>query len=196
MKETKEVLISNLTKNEALDLLHKELTHKNINSLDKLLFALQEDIIADVLSEKGRQAYLKFLREELAYQASDLPKFVDSTELGRYFANKYSDLKQEELHIVCVDNDNRIIDDYMVSRGTVDRSVLHPRDIFRIVVQNNASGFFLAHNHPSGRLNPSPADLKYTSIISDCAKMMHIDFLDNFIVGRGQYLSFKEEQLM
>ena len=75
----------------------------------------------------------------------------------------------------------------------MNRSIAHPREIFRWAVIYGCSGIFIAHNHPSGKLTPSASDLELTESLRQAAKMMKIDFLDHFIVGEGQYLSLREK---
>ena len=84
----------------------------------------------------------------------------------------------------------------MVSKGTIDKSIVDFRAVFRAAIENNASGFFLAHNHPSGKLTPSSADQDLVEKLYAVSKLMRIDFIDNFIVGNGRFLSFREEMLM
>lgn len=157
---------------------------------------LKEDLTSVVLGEKGMQAYLAILRKELASKAADLKSLSSSAEVGQYLADKYSGLKQEELHVICINNANKVVSDTMVSKGTIDKSIVDFRAVFRAAIENNASGFFLAHNHPSGKLTPSSADQDLVEKLHVVSKLMRIDFIDNFIVGNGRFLSFREEMLM
>jgi len=81
-------------------------------------------------------------------------------------------------------------------RGTVDRCLIHPRDIFRYVVQNNASAFIMFHNHPTGILIPSDEDVKFTKKLKQLSKMMEIIFLDHIILNRNGFQSLKELRLL
>lgn len=167
-----------------------------MNTFDVLFAMLKEDLTSVVLGEKGMQAYLAILRKELASKAADLKSLSSSAEVGQYLADKYSGLKQEELHVICINNANKVVSDTMVSKGTIDKSIVDFRAVFRAAIENNASGFFLAHNHPSGKLTPSSADQDLVEKLHVVSKLMRIDFIDNFIVGNGRFLSFREEMLM
>lgn len=120
---------------------------------------------------------------------------TSSTEVGKYLANKLAGHKQEEFWVLYIDNGNRIVAEKKISQGTLDRSFVHPRDVFRWGVLFNCAGMIAVHNHPSGRLWPSSSDFKMTKDLQANSKMMKIDLLDHFIVGKGKYLSMKEQEL-
>ena len=191
-----EVAVSEMDRDQLLDYLKDQLQEKQVNTFDVLFAMLKEDLTSVVLGEKGMQAYLAILRKELASKAADLKSLSSSAEVGQYLADKYSGLKQEELHVICVNNANKVVSDTMVSKGTIDKSIVDFRAVFRAAIENNASGFFLAHNHPSGKLTPSSADQDLVEKLYAVSKLMRIDFIDNFIVGNGRFLSFREEMLM
>lgn len=191
-----EVSIAEMDRDQLLDYLKDQLQEKQVNTFDDLFAMLKEDLTSVVLDEKGMQAYLAILRDELASKATDLKSLSSSVEVGQYLADKYSGLKQEELHIICINYANKVISDTMLSKGTINKSIVDLRAIFRTAMECNASGFFLAHNHPSGKLSPSFADQDLCERVCDAARIMQIDFIDNFIVGDGNFLSFREEQLM
>lgn len=121
------------------------------------------------------------------------PILTSSIEVGTYLADKLVGHKQEELWALYIDNSNHIIAEKKLFQGTLNRSVAHPREIFRWAVIYGCSGILIAHNHPSGKLTPSASDLELTKSMHQAAKMMKIDFLDHFIVGQGQYLSMREK---
>lgn len=191
-----EVAVSEMDRDQLLDYLKNQLQEKQVNTFDVLFAMLKEDLTSVVLGEKGMQAYLAILRKELASKAADLKSLSSSAEVGQYLADKYSGLKQEELHVICINNANKVVSDTMVSKGTIDKSIVDFRAVFRAAIENNASGFFLAHNHPSGKLTPSSADQDLVEKLHVVSKLMRIDFIDNFIVGNGRFLSFREEMLM
>lgn len=121
--------------------------------------------------------------------------FTSSKEVGTYLADKLIGRKQEEFWALYLDNGNHIIAEKKLFQGTLDRSVAHPREIFRWAVIYGCSGIFVVHNHPSGKLLPSNSDFKLTQELKKAAELMKIDFLDHFIVGKGHYLSMKENEL-
>lgn len=121
--------------------------------------------------------------------------FTSSKEVGNYLVNKLTGRKQEEFWALYIDNSNHIVAEKKISQGTLDRSIAHPRDIFRWAVMFNCSGIIVVHNHPSGKLMPSQSDFNLTNDLQDAANFMKIDLLDHFIVGKGHYLSMRENEL-
>lgn len=121
--------------------------------------------------------------------------FTSSREAGNYLANKLIGRKQEEFWAIYLDNCNKIVAEKMISQGSLDRSLVHPRDVFRWAVVFNCSGIIVVHNHPSGKVYPSQNDIELTNGLNDAAKLMKVDLLDHFIVGQGHYLSMKENKL-
>ena len=76
-----------------------------------------------------------------------------------------------------------------IQEGTVDHSVVYPRKVLERALLHKASGFILAHNHPSGDPNPSPEDKQITNQIRECGKIMEIELLDHIVIGRDCFAS-------
>ena len=98
---------------------------------------------------------------------------------------------QEHFLVFTLDNKNRIKGFSEITRGLLDRSHIHPREIFKFAVINSASKIIIAHNHPSGELTPSPQDIECTKNIIKCGELMGIPLVDSIICGEyfGQYKS-------
>lgn len=120
---------------------------------------------------------------------------TSSSEVGHYLASKLAGRKQEEFWALYLDNGNHIVAEKMISRGTLNRAIAHPRDVFRWAVVFGCAAIIVAHNHPSGRLTPSASDLKMTRDLRAAAEMMKIEVLDHFIVGHGHYFSMRESNI-
>jgi DNA repair protein RadC len=104
---------------------------------------------------------------------------------------------QEVLRVVLLDTRQRLITTIDVTKGSLNESLAHPRDIFRPAISFSAHSFILVHNHPSGDASPSEADLRLTRRISEAARIVQIQLLDHVIIGqpmndRPGYFSFKE----
>ena len=84
----------------------------------------------------------------------------------------------------------------MVSIGTIQETLIHPREVFRSAVRAGASGILLSHNHPSGDPEPSPEDIRVTKRLVEAGKILDIPVLDHVIVADQSYLSFKERNLI
>jgi len=97
----------------------------------------------------------------------------------------------EVFAILCVTTKHRVIAYHEVSRGTLDSTLVHPREIFKAVLAN-AAAIVAAHNHPSGDPTPSPDDLELTHRLAAAGDVLGIPMLDHIIIGDGCYYSFKE----
>jgi len=85
----------------------------------------------------------------------------------------------------------------MISRGTLNASLVHPREVFKGAILANAHAIILAHNHPSGEVDPSTADKMVTEKLSSCGNLMEIQILDHVVIGStGRYFSFREQGLL
>ena len=98
----------------------------------------------------------------------------------------------EVFAIVCLSAKHRVLAYHEVSRGTLDSTTVHPRDVFRAAILANARCLVLAHVHPSGDPTPSPDDHEVTRRLVAAGVLLGIDVLDHIIVGDGRYVSFKE----
>jgi DNA repair protein RadC len=86
---------------------------------------------------------------------------------------------------------------YIVSVGTVNCSIVHPREVFRVAVIENAASVIIAHNHPSGDPTPSEEDLAITRRLQEAGRLLGIEVLDHVIIGRmGSFVSMKEKRIL
>lgn len=110
----------------------------------------------------------------------------------RHFARLIADAKQEEFHIVSLDTKNQVIDTHQITVGTLDASLVHPREVFRAAIKDAASSVILVHNHPSGDPTPSPEDVAVTRRLMESGKLLGIDVLDHIVLGRKSSVSIQE----
>jgi DNA repair protein RadC len=123
-------------------------------------------------------------------------KITGSKDAADFFQPILGDLEHEEFWIMILDRGNKILDTFMVSQGGVSGTVIDVRLILKIAIEKLASSLILCHNHPSGTLQASDADLKITRKISDAAKIMDMAILDHIIIGQNKYLSFADEGML
>jgi DNA repair protein RadC len=110
-------------------------------------------------------------------------------------------LDRESLRVVLLDTRFRLITTSEVSKGTLNESLAHPREIFKPAITHSAYAFVLVHNHPSGDPSPSEVDLRLTRRVAECARMLQIQFMDHLVIGSPQqdrpgYFSFKEAGIL
>ena len=99
---------------------------------------------------------------------------------------------EEVAYLLCLDNHFNLMGYFEVSRGCIDRSLLHPREVFKRAILVNASNIILTHNHPSGESNPSRNDIFVTKVMRDTGTIVGINLLDHIIIGEKDYYSFQE----
>lgn len=102
---------------------------------------------------------------------------------------------EEHLYLLTMDTKCNVVGVFLISKGTVDRTIVNPRDIFVRLCLCGASRFVMVHNHPSGDTEPSSDDLKTVKRLEDCSKIMGTYFIDSIIIGDGYY-SFKENHIL
>lgn len=109
-------------------------------------------------------------------------------------APRFAQQKQEHFIALYVDTKHRLIGQSVITRGLLDGTLIHPREIFREALAYGAYAFAVAHNHPSGDPAPSPADLESTRQLIRCGKLMQIELMDHVIIGRAGYYSLRERE--
>lgn len=106
------------------------------------------------------------------------------------------DLLQEEFHALLLNTQHRVIRDLLVTRGILDASLIHPREVFRGAIVECAAGVILVHNHPSGDPSPSREDRSVTRQLVAAGETIGIPVLDHVIVGEGRYVSLAQEGVL
>ncbi len=113
-----------------------------------------------------------------------------------YFNELLKDKKQEEFYVLYLDNKNNIIENKKLFVGTLNKSIVHPREIFKEAYILSSASIVCVHNHPSGNVTPSKEDISLTRKIHEIALIHEIKLLDHIIVGDNNYFSFYENKLL
>lgn len=114
----------------------------------------------------------------------------------------YKGKEQEEFWVIHLNTKNHMIDKKLVTKGLVDRSLVHPREVFRTAIKEGCNRIILVHNHPSGDPTPSEHDLISTRMLVEASRVIGIEILDHIVVGfqtvnsMREYVSFRELGLM
>jgi DNA repair protein RadC len=112
------------------------------------------------------------------------------------YAPRLEDLPVEEFHVAVLDAQHRLDRDITITRGILNSSLVHPREVFREAIAERAAAIVLVHNHPSGDPTPSPDDRTITAQLVAAGRILDIPVADHVVVGRGRYLSFAEAGLL
>ena len=108
------------------------------------------------------------------------------------FMTLLQDEPAEVFAMLCLSTKHRVIAYHVVSRGTLDSTLVHPREVFKAAILANAAAIVICHNHPSGDPSPSVDDLELTNRLVATGELLGISVLDHIVVGEGRYFSFKE----
>lgn len=114
-------------------------------------------------------------------------------DVFQYLRGELEYADQEHFLSIPVNTKNAVIGVHTVNIGTINQTLVTPRDIFKTAILSGATGIILAHNHPSGDPKPSPDDKNTTRLMADAGKILGINVMDHIIIGRGCYYSFKEQ---
>ena len=170
---------------------------RNLN--DKILEVGAKNLtVDDVLSIKGMGqakativfAALEFWRRK--HTRSDAP-LIDTPEKAAEAFENIRSKKQEHFAIITLDGARRLINNHIVTIGTLTASLVHPREVFALAIEDRAASIIIAHNHPSGNLDISRQDRKVTDIIKKSGEIMNIPLDDHLIVTENEFVSVPGE---
>ncbi len=117
-------------------------------------------------------------------------------DIVRLVGDRLRDLEFEEFHTIVVTTQRDVIRDVLISRGTLDGALVHPREVFRPAIAEAGSSIVLVHNHPSGDPTPSPEDLAVTARLVEAGRLVGIPVIDHVIVGSDRWVSFATQGLL
>ncbi|MEI9479519.1 MAG: JAB domain-containing protein [Deltaproteobacteria bacterium] len=137
-------------------------------------------------------AYKIFFRRSVDKDFSAIPKQDLRKVLRRIHVRHYADRKQEHFLCASINGANEILNIRVVSIGLIDRTPVHPRKVFADALSDRASAIIVAHNHPTGSLEPSATDVEVTGQIKSAGSVVGIALLDHIIFNRSEYFSFLE----
>jgi len=126
----------------------------------------------------------------------NLERFTSPLQIFNHFHYRFRDRRKEYFLILLLDGKNRIIREEQVSEGSLNQSIVHPREVFKPAVKESAAAIILVHNHPSGDPSPSREDREITRRLKEGGDLLGIRVLDHIIIGDGSYLSFVEQGLL
>jgi DNA repair protein RadC len=120
--------------------------------------------------------------------------FQKSVDVFDHFKIRLGTARQEQFYVLILDNKHRIISEQMITQGTLNQTLIHPREIFAPAIEKRAQALILLHNHPSGNPEPSAQDLKMTKRLIEVGEIVGITVLDHIIIGSDNYYSFADDE--
>ena len=142
------------------------------------------------------KASIELGRRSVLTKNIDHKRYVCPEDIYNYVKGIFTDLKQEKFYTIYLNNKNEIIETKLLFMGTIDRSVVHPRDIFKYAYLLSASSIICVHNHPSDDVEPSFEDIRVTKALEKLGELAGIPIIDHLIVGRTNYYSFKDNKML
>ena len=124
-----------------------------------------------------------------------MPTVRDAEDIYEYL-KELRKLKKEQFRGLYLNSRNKLIYDEIISLGTLNANLVHPREVFQPAVEFSAAAIIVAHNHPSGDPEPSDDDLEITKRLVEAGKIMGLEILDHLIIGKNKYVSLKGRGLM
>ncbi|MBU2052805.1 MAG: DNA repair protein RadC [Nanoarchaeota archaeon] len=122
-------------------------------------------------------------------------KISCAEDVFNHFHERLKDKKEEHFYILMLNTQNNIIGEQLISKGILDASIVHPREIFKPAIKNSAAKIILVHNHPSGDPEPSTEDKDITSRLMKSGEELGIRVIDGVIIGEKNWWSWKEKTL-
>ncbi|MCX7875970.1 MAG: DNA repair protein RadC [Melioribacteraceae bacterium] len=123
-------------------------------------------------------------------------KITSPKDIADIFIPLLRDEIKEKFFVVCLNSSNKIIKYELISVGTLNSSVVHPREVFKVAIENNSANIILLHNHPSGNLEPSNEDISLTKRFLEAGKLLEIQVFDHIIIAGKNYTSFVEKKII
>lgn len=195
--------IDNLNDSELLAIILQYGTNgENVIDLSHRLISLYglEKLNSLSLSELMKIKGIKLGKASKLIAAFELSKRVNSgkicekiiknpSDIACHYMEKLKDLKKEHFIAVFLDSKNKIIKDEVISIGTLNSSLVHPREVFKEAIRNSANSIILVHNHPSGSVEASDEDYRVNKVLIEVGELVGIKVLDHLIIGDEEWES-------
>jgi DNA repair protein RadC len=117
-------------------------------------------------------------------------RYTSPEQVFEHYHYNYRDRRKEYFLALLLDGKNRVIREVQISEGSLNQSIVHPREVFNPAVRESAAAIILVHNHPTGDPSPSREDLEITRRLREAGELMGVKVLDHIIIGDGAYVSF------
>ncbi len=125
-----------------------------------------------------------------------IKKITSPSDIAEIFIPLLRDKVKEEFYVVCLNSANKIVKTELISVGNLNSSVVHPREVFKVAVENNSANIILLHNHPSGNSEPSNEDILLTRKMVEAGKIMDIQVFDHIIIAGNKFASLVEKRII
>jgi DNA repair protein RadC len=173
---------------------------KESGGLNGLLISSSEDFLSLRGIGEAKAAQLLALAEISkrfkSFRSGDEYKISQPKDAADLVMESMRHLKQECLKVIMLNTKNIVITIKDASLGSLNSSIVHPREVFCEAIKKSSASIIISHNHPSGDPTPSSEDINLTHRIKECGKLIGIELLDHIVIGDGCYVSLKEKGIL
>jgi DNA repair protein RadC len=125
-----------------------------------------------------------------------VPRIREPADVSRLMGPRLRDLPVEEFHLLALDSQSQVLRDVLITRGLLNSSLVHPREVFRAAIAEAAAGIIVVHNHPSGDPTPSAEDRAVTRQLAEAGRLLDLPVYDHVIVAGDRFVSFASTGLL
>ncbi len=192
------IVISRGNKDEnAIDLSNRVLKSFNFDKLSTLSFhELEKEFKNQVPAMKILAMFEIFRRANRLNNKGFKVKIKNAEDVYNYFKDELEVKNKEHFYALFLDTKNRIIGEELISVGTLNSSLIHPREVFNPAIKASANSVILVHNHPSGDCEPSNDDKEVTKNLINAGSILGINVIDHVIIGRDNFMSLNEKRVI
>ncbi len=185
------IILQTGTKGESVLNLSSRLSLQGLEKLNSLsLNELKQ--IKGIGTAKASQILATFeLNKRISFTKNQTKPIRSPKDVFNYCSPKLSNMDRECFMILHLDTRNRVIKDEIVSLGTLNSSLIHPREVFKSAIKESSNSVILVHNHPSGDVEPSDEDNEVTQKLTQVGELLNIKVIDHVIIGKTDWYSFK-----
>lgn len=173
---------------------------KDLGGLNGLINSSTDELmnVQGIGSAKAAQimALSEISKRFKSYKSGEECKVMKPQDAANIVMEEMRYLKKEILKVIMLNTKNTVIKVKDVSIGSLNSSIVHPREVFNEAIKNSSFSIIICHNHPSGDPSPSNEDLNITKRLNECSKIIGIELLDHIIIGDGVYISLKEKGIL
>jgi len=193
------ILIGSGTKNKNAIYLAEDILKYRIRDKELLYTSIEQLMKIEGIGLSKASRILSGL--ELGKRLSKIDKFQSMSlsnpdSVADFLYEYFRDSYKEEFCVLFLDTKNKVIGTQTVSVGTINQSLVHPREVFRYAIMKNSNSIILSHNHPSGDPSPSKEDILITERLIKAGDYIGIKVLDHLVIGDRRYISLREENLV
>jgi DNA repair protein RadC len=149
-------------------------------------------MVKAVQIKAGLELGKRLMREETKQK----PRIKTLDDVINYYMPYMRDLKEEIFKVMLLDSRNKLLMDVTISKGSLNASIVHPREVIKTIVRESAAAVIFVHNHPSGETEPTKDDIEITKRLAAACELIEVRVLDHIIIGGSGYTSFVDKGLI